>query len=340
MKRVYLLTVLFIQSFISFSQGTDCSNAIFVSSNGCSAVGQYDNTTITGNLSNPSCFTTGTNNGMWFQFIAATPVVNVTINCGTLTSPQISLLEPPATGCANGATFTELNCVTSATTSATINYSALTVGNTYYFYVDGGSNNVGTFQVCLTSPSQPNNDNPCTPFVIPANAFCSSLGAYTNVGATEDNLFSALYPGCWTVGTFNTVYFQFTALGAYNTISITGGTNGLQSPQVVIVETTNCSGSAWSSSNCASVATGNTVTLNANNLTPGQTYLVAIDGGTNNVGSFQLCLNSYTPSNTPPNDLCANATFLCPNGFYTSTTLNLSIVDNFNLDVKMFVFAV
>jgi gliding motility-associated-like protein len=321
MKKLYFLFLLIFPFSNGFSQGSDCSNAIFVASNGCSAVGQYNNTGITGTLSNPSCFTTGTNNGMWFQFIAATPVANVTINGSTLTQVQASLLAPPTGGC-TGGTFTELTCGTSVTTSVTLTYSALVVGNTYYIYVDGTNSLTGTFQVCVSSPAQPNNDNPCTPFVVPANAFCSSLGAYTNVGATEDNLFSASYPGCWSAGTFNTVYFQFTALGAYNTISVTGGTNGLQTPQVAVINTTDCSGSAWSSSNCAAAASGNTVTLNANNLTPGQTYLVAIDGGTNNVGSFQLCVNSYTPSNVPPNDLCSNATFLCPNGYYTSTTLN------------------
>lgn len=149
MKKYLYLFILFTISYLSgfAAPGDDCSTAIAVSSNGCSAATAFDNTGITGTLAPPSCFTTGNNNGMWFQFVATTKIVNITVNGSSLTQPQIALLQPPATGCSG--TFTELVCNSSGTAVATVNYSNLTIGNTYYIFIDGRNNLVGTFQLCL-----------------------------------------------------------------------------------------------------------------------------------------------------------------------------------------------
>ncbi|HUM50579.1 MAG TPA: proprotein convertase P-domain-containing protein, partial [Chitinophagales bacterium] len=323
MKK-YLTTLLFL--LISYyalmaAPGDDCSTAIAVSSNGCSAATAYDNTGITGTLAPPSCFSAGTNNGMWFKFVASTRIVNITVIGSTLTQPQIALLQPGTPVCTG--TFTELGCNSSGAATSTINYSNLTIGNTYFIYVDGRNNIAGNFQLCLTSPIAPSNDNPCNAIVVPASGFCSGANAYTNVGAGSENLFSVSYPSCWSAtGAFNTVFFQFTALGPFNTISVTGGIN---QPQIAIIQTGNCNGTTWTNngaSSCASTA-GTTATMNANNLTPGQTYLIAVDGAIDNVGAFQLCVNSYTPTaGVPANDRCSGASPLCPNQFTSSSTVN------------------
>ena len=221
MKKFFAL-LLILKSITTFAAaGDDCSTAILVSSNGCSAAGAYNNAGIAGTLAAPSCFTGGTNNGMWFTFVASSPTVIVTVNGGTLAQPQISLLSPATPPCTGP--FTELGCTSSTSATATITYSALTTGNTYYVYVDGRNNFTGTFQLCLSSPLQPGNDNPCTPYVVPAANFCSGINAYTNAGATAENLFSVSLPACWnSSGSSNTVWFQFTAVGAYNTITVTG----------------------------------------------------------------------------------------------------------------------
>ncbi|HRH57944.1 MAG TPA: proprotein convertase P-domain-containing protein, partial [Chitinophagales bacterium] len=322
MKRcLFLLVLLGINYLCAYAApGDDCATAIAVSSNGCSAAGAYDNTGITGTLAAPSCFTGGNNNGFWFRFVATTRIVNITVNGGTLTQPQIALLQPAAGGCTG--TFTELGCNSSGAATATVNYSNLTIGNTYYIYVDGRNNLVGTFQLCLNSPVAPSNDNPCNPIVLPTNNFCSGANAFTNVGAGSENLFTS-FPGCWTAtGALNTVFFQFTATGIYNNIVISGNLN---QPQAAIIQTGNCNGSTFTIpggvSSCVSAA-GTTLTMNANNLTPGQTYLIAVDGGIDNVGTFQICLNSYTPTAGPVNDICANAKPLCPNVLVSGTTVN------------------
>jgi len=322
MRKLNYFTILaFLLSSLTFAQGTDCSNAIPVSGSGCSAAGAYNNTGVTGTLAAGSCFTGGNNNGMWFQFVASSPTANISINGGTLTQPQAMLISA-SSACIG--TFTELTCSSSGTATTTLSSSTLVAGTTYYIYVDGRNNLVGTFQICISSPLPPANDNPCSPFVVPASNFCSSAGAYTNVGGTAENLLSTGFPACWNLGTNNTVWFQYTATGVYNQISVTGSAGGLQ-PQVTVMQTGNCNGTAWTSngaSNCASAASGNTVTMNANNLTIGQTYLIAVDGVNNSTGSFQLCVNSYTPTAVPSNDLCSGAINLCPSQTYTGTTVN------------------
>jgi len=318
-KFLLVITLLAFGALNIYSQGTDCATATPVSATGCSAVGAFNNTGVTGTLAAGSCWTAGTNNGMWFQFVASSPTANISINGGTLTQPQVMLIEPSA-GC--GGTFTEIGCASPGTATATVSSSSLVAGNTYFLYIDGRNNLVGTFQICISSPLPPANDSPCNPFVVPAQNFCSAAGAYTNIGGTAENLFSTGFPACWTLGTNNTVWFQYTATGVYNQISVTGTAGGIQ-PQVTVIQTGNCAGTAWTSngaSNCAAAASGNTVVMNANNLTIGQTYLVGVDGVNNTTGNFQLCINSYTPSAVPPNDLCGGAIALCPGMSYVGTT--------------------
>ena len=179
MKNIITFFLACIISTSAFAvPGDDCSTAILVSANGCSGVGAYNNTGIVGTLAPPICFGGGANNGMWFKFIAGGPVVNITVNGGTLASPMVGLFS--STG-ACVSPFTELGCSNPGGTSATLPYSALTPGNTYYIYVDGANSNVGTFQLCLTSPAQPSNDNPCNAITLPTTNFCSGANAYTTV---------------------------------------------------------------------------------------------------------------------------------------------------------------
>ena len=182
--------------------------------------------------------------------------------------------------------------------------------------------------MCLSSPSSPFNDNPCSAASIPAANFCSNANGFTNVGATSESLFSTSIPTCWdAAGAQNTVWFTYTAIGAGNIIQVIGGgTGGLQRPQVIVLQTSNCAGTTWNASvfGCAQAASGvNSVTLNTNNnLIGGQTYLIGVDGFGGNTGSFQLCLNSFVPTSTVPNDLCSGAYSICPNQVFSASTQN------------------
>jgi gliding motility-associated-like protein len=244
--------------------------------------------------------------------------VNVTVNGGTLVQPMVSLLSSTSP-CASP--FTELACNTSTTNTTTLSYSALTVGTIYYIYVDGTLGNVGTFQLCLTSPAQPVNDDPCNAITLPVNNFCSGPNAYTTVGASGESLTSTFIPTCFdnsTSSVMNSVYFSFTAAGNTAVITINGN---LVQPQVAIISPTNgCSGTDFTNSACQTTASGNNVSLTVTNLFVGTTYLIIVDGYQANTGSFEICLNSYQATGTVPNDDCVGATFLCPSNRYFATT--------------------
>jgi len=317
MKRIINLFLGLFISAISFAApGDDCSTAILVSANGCSAVGAFNNTGIIGTLSPPTCFGTGTNNGMWFKFIASGPVVNITVNGGTLASPMVGLFS--STG-ACVSPFTELNCSNPGGSTATLPYSALVSGNTYYIYVDGANNNVGTFQLCLSSPSQPSNDSPCNAIVLPTSNFCSGANAYTNVGATGETLTSVGIPPCFdNPGVWNSVWFQFVATGTTVDIRINGT---LVRPQLAIVTVTgSCTGTNYQVNGCVQAASGTTTTLSIANAVVGQTYYIVVDAFSSNTGAFEICLNNYIPTGTAINDACSNAIVLCPNNRYFSST--------------------
>ena len=322
MKITLLFSAFLISCFAFSAPGDDCSTAILVSSNGCSATTAYTNTGITGNVI-PTCFGTGNNNAMWFQFVASAPTVTITVNGTGLTQPMIALLDQPPTPPCTG-TFPELSCTNVFTgTSASITYSSLVSGNVYYIIVDGKTNTAGTFQLCLTSTARPVNDDPCNAIALQSNNFCSPIDAYSNAGATGEPLTNTYVPGCFDLtGPINSVYFKFTTIGAYNTVIINGSASGLSRPQASIMTIiTSCSGTTFSPIGCGqATSSDNSTTVIANSLAPNTTYYILVDGYTTGTGAFQICVNSYVPTSTVVNDECTNATILCPNNKYYATT--------------------
>jgi gliding motility-associated-like protein len=304
-------TLAFFASALAFSQGTTCNNAISVSSNGCS--GTVDNTSVAGNIVPLSCFSGGNNNSMWFTFVASQPTVVININGGTLANTMVGLLEDETTPC--GGTFFELACNNPTTGNASLTYANLTVGGTYYIIVDGVNNDVGTFQLCLNSPSQPSNDVPCNAVILPTTSFCSGAGAFTNVGATAEG-FGICNDG---LGADNSVWFSFVATNSGIDITVTGTSLTAPVIQLMTDNGLGCTSNTWGISGCNGPG-GVTASLNINFLVPGTTYYLLVDGLNGATGSFGICANAYTPTGTIPNDDCVNAQLICPNSSITGTT--------------------
>jgi len=322
--KYFLFVFPFLFSFFVYSQGTDCSTAILVSSNGCSATTAYTNAGITGNVI-PTCFGTGNNNAMWFKFVASAPTVTITVNGTGLTQPMIALLDQPPTPPCTG-TFPELSCTNVFTgTSASLTNSTLVSGNVYYIIVDGKTNTTGTFQLCLNSPNQPINDLMCNAFALPVNSFCSPDNAYTNVGATPDMVLNgSFYSGnCWTdgLGANNGVWFKFVAAGNQTDITVSGFTTPIIT--VVAPPAGNCNSTDYANfvfRSCGQSTTGTSTTTTSNSYVPGQTYYILVDGYNNTTGSFKICVNSYAPSSTLVNDVCSGSIPLCPDSHVIGTT--------------------
>ncbi len=159
--------------------------------------------------------------------------------------------------------------------------------------------------------AQPVNDDCTTPLVITdLTDYCSPAGVFTNVGATPSTYGP---PQCWT-STGNDVWFAFTAQFTDMTITVRGATaiapgGTLKNPQVALYLGT-CGGTI-NELECASAPPGSNIAqAYEGGMFPGSTYLLRIQGLGGATGTFQLCINSYNPPQTPTSD-CPTASILC-----------------------------
>lgn len=138
--------------------------------------------------------------------------------------------------------------------------------------------------------------------------YCSGNAFYTNVGSTPG---SYSLPACWTGTATEDVWFQFTALGTDVLISVSGigGGGTLGQPRIALYD--GICGGTLNELNCANGTPGmGTTQLYEGALVPGNTYFVRVSSPPANEGSFELCINSYTPNTNPGAD-CGGAAFLC-----------------------------
>jgi gliding motility-associated-like protein len=138
--------------------------------------------------------------------------------------------------------------------------------------------------------------------------YCSGNATFSNAGSTpgKHNL-----PSCWEPTATEDVWFEFSALGTDVLISVSGVNGGgtMIQPRIAIYSG-NCK-DLLTELNCTNGTVGfGTTQLYKAGLTPGNTYFIRIATTQANEGSFELCVNSYTPSTNPGAD-CNGASFLC-----------------------------
>ena len=136
--------------------------------------------------------------------------------------------------------------------------------------------------------------------------FCSNQGQYTNVGSTPSGFSAAT---CWTGGPLEDVWFSFVAIGSDVLISIHG--NSMMRPRIAIY-TGDCAGTLTQpGAGCNNGSAGSPDSqLYVGGLTQGMTYLIRISTTAANEGTFQLCINNYTPPPSVSAD-CNGAGRLC-----------------------------
>jgi hypothetical protein len=173
-----------------------------------------------------------------------------------------------------------------------------------------------------TAFSQPSNDNYTNPIVLDqVNNWCSDYGQYTNVNATAD-----AFPGpsCWSSSPAHDVWFQFVAIATGVNIGIYGkGSSGgtLRYPRLALCSIESPSEFTYVGTACneASYFQGFT-SIFTSGLVIGNTYYIRVDGTQNYTGTFQLCVNNFTPSVQPGQD-CNTAAFLCNKNTITQVAL-------------------
>ena len=140
--------------------------------------------------------------------------------------------------------------------------------------------------------------------------FCSGNAFYTNVNST-----ASLFPQatCITDVASEDVWFSFTAIGTDILIAASGiGAGGTMNRPRIAIYSGNCA-TTINQLGCANGVAGVGITqLYQSALMPGTVYYIRISTLTNNEGTFELCVNNYTPVSNPGAD-CNGASYLCSN---------------------------
>ena len=138
--------------------------------------------------------------------------------------------------------------------------------------------------------------------------YCSGNGVFTNAGSTPGTYG---LPTCWPANATEDVWFSFTALGTDVLISASGigGGGTMSQPRIALYD--GICGGLMNELNCSNGTPGfGTTQIYEGALVPGNTYYIRVSSPQANEGSFELCINSYTPTTNPGAD-CGGAAFLC-----------------------------
>ena len=248
---------------------------------------------------NPTSSTCGNRADVWYRFTmpASSTIASITV---TLTSSPSTLTT--------SNTYIELfntnNCTVNGTSTGGCNnvstarfYSGLTAGQTYYFRVNttanitsGGTSAYG-FSVCVAS-----NDNCATATTLtPGSTFMNGtvFGASTSAGIPV---------GCATGNPDDDVWFKFTAVYNYATITLSNIGSSLASSGTRMQL---FSGAACGS--LTSLACGSDDVINATGLTAGNTYYIRVySAGTGQAG-FTSTNSGFRISLTPSSPVVVNS---------------------------------
>ena len=153
--------------------------------------------------------------------------------------------------------------------------------------------------------------------------FCSSATQYTSTGSTASGF---AVGSCWTATATSDVWFSFVATGTNVLISINGA--GMMQPRIAIYSGT-CSGILNQlPGGCTNGSGGSPDSQLFNSgLVQGNTYLIRISTTAAQRGSFQLCINNYTPPPTASAD-CGGAGILCSQNSISVTNLTSGGINN------------
>lgn len=163
--------------------------------------------------------------------------------------------------------------------------------------------------------AQPSNDV-CSNATVLENIlnFCSESGAFSNENATSDPTFPIF--SCPTQNN-DDVWFKFTAIAPNVSISVTGRTGGnfpggtLRNPEVQLLFADNSNCANFQSIECDDDPDNDHFSsINRGGLVPGNEYYIRVQGRNNRKGTFQLCVNNFTPAFPPESD-CSASHLLC-----------------------------
>jgi len=250
----------------------------------CSSPAIYTNAYATADGNDPSCWTGGAGNNVWFKFTATTTDLTFDVKTGgtygTMRGQQIAVWNEAGdlVKCA------ESNNYFSGTLSSSID--TLTVGHTYWVSVDDRTTH-GTFSVCISNLVDYDYQKGAITLTNLSN-WSSGSAAYANTYDTPDGS----VPSCWTGGPGNNVWFKFVATtNSINVDVTTGGADGTMRGQQIALW--NANGDEVKCADAANYYSGE-LSLSTDTLTIGHTYWISVDDRTTH-GSFTIGVDD-TPS--------------------------------------------
>ena len=248
--------------------------------------------------------------------VAAVGPTSITLSAATTSAvpaatPIYFWASPPSCS----GTLTQIACDDNSSVNPAMPFLSMTgllPGATLYIRIWGKNGGSGQFEICATDPCPlgvPANDDPC-------NAIQMTIGTtYTGYNSCATNTNDPAYPGCWTTGTANTVWYKFTAPST--SVNITTTLGSLTNTQIALYTATFCFSPIPVSGLCndnyvqCGIAT-NASQIQATGLTVGGLYYIMLDGFQNLTGTFSITVtdNSATLPAIPQQD-CPAATIIC-----------------------------
>lgn len=160
MLRLHLTYFLLITSIIGIygqAMNFDCASAFTIPDpiEWCSEPGEFNNNASGGSEFSADNCLTGSENDVWFRFVAFAKAINIVINAesgGTLSNPRVAFYFGDC-----NAQITLLGCEESTGGNDIVNLfkGGLTLGATYFVRVSAPGSNQGSFQFCLNGYNPP-----------------------------------------------------------------------------------------------------------------------------------------------------------------------------------------
>jgi large repetitive protein len=310
----------------------ECINAIAVTPQvfGTSCVSTTAASTINATASAfaPSCTGSQADDDIWYSFVANSFSAVVRINNALLNGGGNAIVSMAVYESACPASSASIACFNNiASGNGWQIVTGLTPGNTYYLRFYSASTSVQmTFNFCVQSTSPPSSDecaNAINLSMDPFGATCTNPVTVTTTGATA----STPATSCNSADAGDDVWYRFTAISTSAIIRVSGIVNTINNATTSV-------GFALYENACPATTTSLACEGNLgfgsgfkiiNGLTIGNIYFVRVwTGGTNNYGSFSLCVQQVPAP--PANDECAQATPLNINPYGFNCTTGTAVI--------------
>ena len=281
----------------------DCSSSTLLTVNGSCGSGTLIANTLQAGVSSTNICGSGQNISSregWYAFIATSANAQVTVDA---LDRNVAIQVFSGT-C---AALTEIGCANAVTVAGpqveTVNLTGLTTGVTYYVRVSNiTANNLTLNSVCITSPSPPLNDNPCSAQGLSGGGACV-YHTYTNAFATATVGPPAPACGGYSGGD---VWFTATVPGSGN-LTIDTQT-GFMTDGSMAVYSGSCGALTLIACDADNSANGLMPSISLTGQTPGATIYIRIwENGNNQNGTFGIC--AFDP--TTPTTNCSGALGVC-----------------------------